>query len=817
MDVAARLSDLPVSGPLAFAEESLRRDGFFRLALFFLVTVSAQAASEGFGPIHWSGDKTFYDTRHNRMELIGHAAIHQNGESLFADRISFERDTKLVHATGHAVFVGKTALIQGTEMHFNLETRTGTIIGGRVSTDEFTLSGERINKLGAGRFQAHRADYSTCKDCPQSWTLSAGDVDLELEGYAYLTNVTAKVMDAPGFWIPYLIVPIKTKRQSGLLIPQFGFSGDGFRFVQPFFWAVSRSVDFTLGLGNYGGHGRRIEAEGRYALSQGGGQANFYHLNDRKFRDFLQGQKFTNKTDGFSTSRWALHVEQSQELPFDIQEKLRIVDVGDSAYLTKVGPDVPGDGEAYLFSDLSLAHATDKISAFLFARRYRNILTPISDDPRNFDPKTVQIFPQAEITSNDKLFFGGRLVGGLSLGATNFVRQDTFFDRDRSDTTTPIPANGFRPGIDPIREATRVKMNPSLYATFRPADTIAVVPHLNYYQYFYDFDGNVTSLSRGYLRFDTDISMQFERIFDRGADADIPKVKHLIRPIINYSLIPYRTEPVHPFTSQIEYAHRQGFTGYNFDNDDIVPLDASFNNANYFAPEGHALSYGFTTQLVRKRKVPGGEGARTKFTYDQPIEWSAGQSFNFRELRKVPGARRPLSRFYSLMTANFDKATAYADYYYIPYQAISADTSRHVMSLGTAWTFSKGTGKVLAYERSIGAYYSYNRSSQQSQTQSVRFNAIYSLNDYIMPGASVSYDMLKSRWQEANTTLTFQSPSECWKLDLGYYQNVCPIEKEGDTGWCTNFRFNLSLNLTGSGFGAVSDPKALASGAQPPQ
>lgn len=811
MDGAARFPHVP----FPFAEESLRRFPLPRLAVFLapllLLAGNAVAVSEGFGALHWSGDKTLYDSRNNRMELVGHAAIHQGGESLFADKISFERDTKLVHAVGNAVYVGKTALIQGSEMHFNLETRTGTIIGGRVSTDQFTLSGERINKLGAGRFQAHRADYSTCKDCPQSWTLSAADVDLELEGYAYLSNVTAKIMDAPGFWIPYMIVPIKTKRQTGLLIPQFGFSTEGFRFVQPFFWAINRSADVTVGLGNYGGRGHRIEGEARYALAHGGGQANFYQLSDRKFRDYLEGQKFTDKKEGFSTSRWALHVEQGQVLPFGIQEKLRIVDISDSLYLTTVGPDVPGNGEAYLYSDLSLTHATDKVSAFLFARRYKNILTPSTEDPRGLDPKTVQVFPQVEITSNDKVFFDGKVVGGLSLGATNFQRTADFFDRDRGDVTTPIPnGDGYRPGIDPIRQATRAKVNPSLYTTFRLADTVAVVPHLNYYQYFYDFHGRVNSLSRGYLHFDTDISMQFERIYDRDPGGEIPRIKHLVRPVLNYSVIPYRTATRHPFTDQIEYARKNGFTGYNFDNEDIVPLDSTFNNANYFAPQGNAFSYGFTTQLVRKRRAAGSAGALTRYTYDEPLEWSAGQSFNFRELRKDPLLQQPLSRFYSLMTAKFDKGSGYADYYYIPYQAISSDTSRHVYSVGGTWAFAKGTGRVLAYERSVGASYVFNRSNLQSRTQGVRLNAIFSLNDYIIPAASVSYDLLSSRWQEANTTLTFQSPSECWKLDLGYYQNICPKERPEDSGWCQNFRFNLSLNLTGSGFGSVSDPKAIA-------
>jgi lipopolysaccharide assembly outer membrane protein LptD (OstA) len=804
--------------------------------------VPAWAEIESRGAVHWSGDKTFYDTRNNKMELTGHAAIHQGGESLFADKIIFERDTKLVHALGNAIYVGKTALLQGSEMHFNLETRTGTIIGGRVSTEQFTLSGERINKLGVGRFQAHRAEYSTCKDCPQSWTLGARDVDLQIDGYAYLSNVTAKVMDAPALWIPYLVVPIKTKRQTGLLIPQFGFTNTGFTFVQPFFWAISRSFDMTFGFGTFGGLGRRLEWEGRYELTKGRAIAKFFHVNDRTFRDYLSNAGFTSNKEGFSSSRWALHVEQTHEFPFDLQEKLRIIDVSDSLYLNKFLGDVPGDGEAYLTSDVSLTHATDKVAAFVSARRYRNLMTPLTEDPRRIDPKTVQVFPQAELSTNDKIFFDGNVVAGLSLGATNFTRSAGFFDRDPFGGVVP-DTTPFRAGQDPIREAVRVRANPSLYTTLRPWDTFSLVPRLNYRQYFYDFNGATSSLTRGFLHFGMDFSTQFERIYDRGETSDFPKVKHLIRPLLNYSLIPYRSMPNHAFTDQIEYARKNSFTGYNFDNEDVIPLDSTFNNANYFAPQGHSISYGFTTQLARKRRAgpaltanPGVESEAiirptadeatnsqasgevspipkvVTSTYDQPVEWTAGQSFNFRELRSER-ANQPLSRVYSLLTANFDRAAGYFDYYYIPYQPMNDGTSRHVFSTGAQWFIARaGTNRVLKYERSIGANYFVNRSNPQAPAESVRLYTIFSINDYIMPGASVEYNLAGSRWREANTTLTFQSPSECWKLDLGYFQNVCEKIRPDDSGWCGSFRMNLSLNLTGAGFGSVSDPQAMASG-----
>src|SRR5690606_39019173 len=185
--------------------------------------------------------------------------------------------------------------------------------------------------------------------------------------------------------------------------------------------------------------------------------------------------------------------------------------------------DVPGNGEAYLTSDLSLSHATDKVSTYVAARRFRNLMTPLDQDPREFDSDMVQVFPQAELATNDKLFFGNAVAGGLSLSATNFQRTASFYDRDQFN---PVTDPTYRPGVDPLREATRAQIHPSLYTTFRPGDVVSLVPRANYYHYLYDFHGkgDVPSLSRGYLHLDMDISIQLERVYDRSPKSEFPKV-----------------------------------------------------------------------------------------------------------------------------------------------------------------------------------------------------------------------------------------------------------------------------------------------------
>src|SRR6266511_2651559 len=59
----------------------------------------------------------------------------------------------------------------------------------------------------------------------------------------------ARLFVHPGrsvFYLPFGYFPLRSERQTGLLFPQFGQSNkEGFRFMQPFFWTISKSTDAT--------------------------------------------------------------------------------------------------------------------------------------------------------------------------------------------------------------------------------------------------------------------------------------------------------------------------------------------------------------------------------------------------------------------------------------------------------------------------------------------------------------------------------------------------------------------------------------------
>jgi hypothetical protein len=770
----------------------------------------ARAAIEN-KPIHHSADHENWDRKTNKVEMIGHAVVREPGETLTADYMILDLNLRTLDARGNCVYTSAEALMYGEEMHFNLDTRTGSIVGGRVSNDKFTLSGERINKLGEGRFQTHWGEYTTCRDCGPSWSLMAEDVDLQFDGYAFMSNVTTKIKDASAFWLPYLIVPVKSRRQTGLLFPTISTGGEnGFSFVLPFFWAINRSADMTFGVGDYTAKGLRLEWEGRYALSRrSGGKANFYYLHDRVFEADNAAPGGGNPGGGNPTSnpnRWGLVAGQLQELPLGIDEKLKVEEVSDQGYPVKFPADIPDASEPVLESSMSFSHTSDDFSAFVQATRIRDMLyyDYANGGLRAFNPNTVQVLPSLGLSSNDRSLFGTPIIGGLSMEAANFARQGT-----PTSTDFLNPSLGNVPGnaISLLREAKRLSITPELYTTLRPFDSISLVPSAQYRSYFYNFNDQVPNLFRSYLLLQLDASTQLERIYTID-NPDYPRVKHLIRPMLTFSWIPQvtvRDDPNHQFDRQIA-AMGPGRSGYDFDDNDIIPRDNSTSEVNYFVPLGESVAYGFTTQLIQRH---GADDAPSP-SYLTLAELSAGQAFNFLQYtgtndRPAPDNPQPFSRLFTHLNLNLNgKLTSDTTYYYYPY----ADPGKqHTITTTATYILERAVHqRILTYDRSLSLTYALDRfacTSPDVCTEYLSPAAAFSINDYILPTISAQYTWIGDpRWLLATADLKFQSPSQCWVFDIG---GTYTFPNQGFA-----VSFNLSLNLTGTGFGGISEVASQA-------
>ena len=119
----------------------------------------------------------------------------------------------------------------------------------------------------------------------------------------------------------------------------------------------------------------------------------------------------TSFTDSNATplppNRFALDVAQTQELPWDLTEKVSLIEVSDNLYPIKVG-DVPGSGELNLASSASVSYTGPDAGGYVALRRYRTLVNTVPDPAlaiTQFDPTTVQEYPAASVTTNDRTAF----------------------------------------------------------------------------------------------------------------------------------------------------------------------------------------------------------------------------------------------------------------------------------------------------------------------------------------------------------------------------------------------------------------------------
>jgi LPS-assembly protein len=229
------------------------------MAIFFSLAGSgwgAQFISRGAqastNEINITADKLSTGDGSNQIEATGNVEIKREGMTLKADEVRVNRETQDMEAKGKVTVDDPDWKVKAaSSLQLNLEKETGEIQDGDLFLEEghISLGGRRFQKLGGQTYHVDDGFFTTClcESGAPSWKVSADQMDLSLEGLGTVKNGYFYIFDVPVLYIPYGVFPLRTERQTGFLFPKLGQSTkDGFRFMQPFFWAISKSTDSTV-------------------------------------------------------------------------------------------------------------------------------------------------------------------------------------------------------------------------------------------------------------------------------------------------------------------------------------------------------------------------------------------------------------------------------------------------------------------------------------------------------------------------------------------------------------------------------------------
>lgn len=745
----------------------------------------------------------YRDNEKEVAELEGNIQIVFRGQHIKADKARVLLRSRQVELFGNVEVVDAKNTIVGEQVILDYESNTGIIYNGYVQSGSVMFSGSILQKTGDSDYVASSADYTACTNCPASWSFSGTTVRAELGGYAYIKNAVLRFGPVPVFWLPYLIVPLKSDRESGLLTPSFEISDKGgFAYSIPYFWAISRSTDATFEFKDYSKRGLKGLGEYRYVINENSqGAFNFGSIFDKAFAedDRLNLYRPDNEKND-PLQRWFLRYEHYFEMPEGGVHRTQVNLASDLQYPKDFPTETLNHGDSAMENRVSYSKNTSIQHYSVDTSYYQNLL---HGNPLSGNTDAVHRMPEFRFSQAQQNINNTNFIYSFDFNLTNFARSENAYDdmdqQTINNTVVRFPKNTcnkpnweddnnckrvydghFDPAMDLIRTGQRLDFRPAVYYPIKVGDGLDLVPKLSYRETHYNFNIDTDSyLIRRYLRTEFTGRANLSAIYGNSSDTTTSTYKHEILPEFTYTNLPWFSQGDHPFfgtgsVSEAPYSSRDSINDLDISGNYGVQFD--YNDRVY---DRTLLTFAVTNKLTEKRwlnKTP---------EYRQIGYLTLSQSYDPIQEKKT-GVAEPWSDLTATLDIRVDKLQTYAIFNYFPYHNVTNSSSRF---------------RIL---NDLGQFLQVQLTRQYSITPGKAVDTSNRQEDYTISAGFISrylnlmgkfvYD---ANWVEA----TGGKPVKSWAY-------IAQLKPPGDcmmvtfihdqvTGGDTNFKFNFSFNFDG--------------------
>jgi LPS-assembly protein len=619
-----------------------------------------------------------FDTK--TLVLEGHVHIGFGAEKLDCDKAKVDLKATTISAEGHVTLEGPETFVGGEKIVYNYSTKLGEITKGSVESGNVIFVGDLIKKNSETNYLAINASFSACATCPEAWSFSGTEIEAEMGGYAYIKYPILHIVDFPVLILPRLLVPLKSTRQSGLLVPSFSYSANGgSEFGLPYFWAISKNQDATFTLRNYARRGLKEQLEYRYVLSEGSrGQLHSGFIHDQAFTESGISSGATKSLD-----RGFLLYEHLFSLPNGYIQRTNLNYISDTRYPRDFYEEVPGLGNSAMETSVSITKNFNSQHLSLEGDYYTTLLTPDSFINNN---DSVHRLPELNYSFIEHQVGDTHFFFRMDFNYTNFERRNYSYDEaylNGSNVRTLTPASSLRgyfdPATDQIRTGQRMIFAPRLSYPFHLGQFIDVEPAILFQDMEYKFDAKPPTPSANYSdsaerRFiETDISFKTKYNAIYGVDdGQSNRYKHEIEPEVIYSKIPWVQKPDNVFFGNFQ---RQPYWRKNeavSNNDFISASRVQFDYEDRYFDKDLA-TFVLSNYLTRKHYHTTGEG-NLEPDYFKFLTFRLAQSYDINEAKlQNPHPWSTVNGLLDVRLNNFETHMT-ADYY--PYASVLNQTLR---------------------------------------------------------------------------------------------------------------------------------------------
>ncbi len=293
------------------------------------------------------------ESEYSQINLSGKAQVIQENQALYADQITYDRQTARAVATGSVkLYSSKGDEILADSLDLDINTFVGSANNVRVQfaeqtpyytqreqqnyiedysilapfrnklaantspkkitkkiTDSDTYAGARataetITFAGADYTRLDKTTFSSCRQGDDDVLLAAKEIELDhLAGIGTVKSMTVKFKHIPIFYFPRISFPINNKRKTGFLFPRLAQEeASGSIFELPYYINISPNQDATVIPKFLSKRGVQLYGEYRYLTAQSTGMVKAEVLSadavanaDRHAFSYAHQQDFNDK------------------------------------------------------------------------------------------------------------------------------------------------------------------------------------------------------------------------------------------------------------------------------------------------------------------------------------------------------------------------------------------------------------------------------------------------------------------------------------------------------------------------------------------
>lgn len=466
--------------------------------------------------------------RGKQIEAIGEVELRQNGQAIFADRMSYLPDSKEVTADGKVLIEQDGNAIQGPHLKLNLDSNIGEMTQPSFRLGENNARGKADTLLIQGKqnYTLRNVSYTTCPADKDDWLLKTSELELDRNTQVGVArHARVEFMGVPILYTPWMDFALNDRRKSGFLGPVFGGTVQGGSEVTlPYYWNIAPNRDATLAPRVMLKRGLLLNNEFRYMEPAYSGEAHV---------DVLPGDRIANRT------RSRLSLTHVQNLGHGLGGSVELNRVSDDAYFRDLSGTVSGTSQTNLVREGVLSYGSNWWNASARVQSFQTL-----QDPAAPVVAPYRRTPQVNVAARQ------------TLGKTNVA-----FNGEFVDFRHPTSLNG-----------QRVVLYPSVSYPLIAKPAFFLTPkfglHSTHYLLGTNNSGGLPNTTRTVPILSLDSGITMERDWNLAGQDFI----QTLEPRAYYVYIPYRNQNQLPNfdSAQADFSFAQIFTENRFFGSDRI-------------------------------------------------------------------------------------------------------------------------------------------------------------------------------------------------------------------------------------------------------